>query len=79
MRNGGGVTGSLLRNIVGVHWDGLAGLGKKIFECECADVGFVGWVGNRGILELDNVPEEVPMDTEKPRLKNGEVDSKVGE
>ena len=38
----------------------------------------VCWVGNKGVLEWGNVPEEVPMDTEKVTSKiNEEVDSKV--
>ena len=35
------------------------------------------WVGNKGVLEWGNVPEEVPMDTEKFTSKINEVDSKV--
>ena len=60
---GGKVTGSLLHNIWGVDWEGLADSGK-CFGDEGADVGLLGWVG-KDILELGNVPEEVPMDTEK--------------
>ena len=35
----------------------------------------MGWVGKKGILELGNMPEEV----KRPHLKNGEVDSNVGD
>ena len=34
-------------------------------------------MGNKGVLEWGNVPEEVPMDTEKVTSKINEVDSKV--
>ena len=38
---------------------------------------WAGW-GNKSVLEWGNVPEEVPMDTEKVTSKiNEEVDSKV--
>ena len=40
-------------------------------------MGLLGWVGNKGVLEWGNVPEEVPMDTEKVTSKINEVDSKV--
>ena len=50
---------------------------KNLFEGEGADVC---WVGKKGVLELSNVPEEVPMDTEKVTSRtNGEVDSNVGD
>ena len=63
---GGEVTGSWLCNIGGVDWKGLADSGKNFFKGEGADVGLVG---NKGVLEWGNVPEEVPMDTKKSRLK----------
>ena len=66
---GGEVTGSWLCNIGGVDWKGLADSGKIVFKGEGADVGLLGWVGN--------VPEEVPIDTEKVTSKINEVDSKV--
>ena len=71
---GGEVTGSWLCNIGGVDWKGLGDSGKIVFKGEGADVG---WVGNKGVLEWGNVPEEVPMDTEKVASKINEVDSKV--
>ena len=71
------VTGSWLCNIGGVDWKGLADSGKIVFKGEVADVGLLGWVGNKGVLEWGNVPEEVPMDTEKVTSKINEVDSKV--
>ena len=40
-------------------------------------MGLLGWVGNKGVLEWGNVPEVVPMDTEKVTSKINEVDSKV--
>ena len=41
-------------------------------------MGFLGWVGNKGVQECGNVPEEVPMDTERVTSKiNEEVDSKM--
>ena len=40
-------------------------------------MGFLGWLGNMGVLEWGNVPEEVPMDTEKVTSIINEVDSKV--
>ena len=41
-------------------------------------MGLLGWVGNKGVLEWGNVPEEMPMDTEKVTSKlNEEGDSKV--
>ena len=40
-------------------------------------MGLLGWVGNKGVLEWGNVPEEVPMDTEKITSKINEVDSKA--
>ena len=58
--------------------EGLGRFRKKIvFKGEGADVGLLGWVGNKGVLERGNVPEEVPMDTEKVTSKINEVDSKV--
>ena len=42
---GGKVTGSWLRNIGGVDWEGLANSGKMVFKGEGADVGLLGWVG----------------------------------
>ena len=71
---GAEVTGSWLCNIGGVDWKGLADSGKIFFKGEGADVGLVG---NKGVLEWGNVPEEVPMDTEKVTSKINEVDSKV--
>ena len=40
-------------------------------------MGPLGWVGNKGVLEWGNVPEEAPMDTVKVTSKINEVDSKV--
>ena len=75
---GGDVTGSWLCNIGGVDWEGLANSGKIVFKGQGADVGLLGWVGNKGVLEWGNVPEEMPMDTEKVTSKlNEEGDSKV--
>ena len=37
----------------------------------------MGLVGNKGVLEWGNVPEEVPMDTVKVTSKINEADSKV--
>ena len=40
-------------------------------------MGILGGVGNKGMLELGNIPDKVHMDTEKVTFKtNGEVDSK---
>ena len=50
---------------------------KFFFKGEGADVGLLGWVGNKGVLEWGNVPEEMPMDTEKVTSKINEVDSTV--
>ena len=74
---GGEVIGSWLCNIGGVDWKGLANSGNFFFKSEGADVGLLGWVGNKGVLEWGNVPEEVPMDTVKVTSKINEVDSKV--
>ena len=65
------------------HWgselEGVSQFRKKNFKGEGADVGLLGWVGKRGTLELGNMSDEVPMDTEKSRLKKGgKVDSKLG-
>ena len=73
----GEVTGSWLCNIGGVNWKGLADSGKIFFNGEGADVGLLGWVGNKGVLEWGNVPEAVPMDTETVTSKINEVDSKM--
>ena len=48
---GGEVTGSCRCNIGGVDWKGLADSGKIVFKGEGADVGLLGWVGNKGVLE----------------------------
>ena len=40
-------------------------------------MGLLGWVGNKGVLELGNVAEEVHMDTVKVTSKINEIDSKV--
>ena len=50
---------------MGVDWKGLADSGKIVFKGEGADVGLLGWVGNKGVLEWGDVPEEAP----KSRLK----------
>ena len=43
-------------------------------------MGLLGRVGKKGMLELGNIPDKVPMDTEKTVSKtNGEVDSYVGD
>ena len=56
----------------------MADSGKIVFKGEGADVGLLGWVGNKGVLEWGNVPEEVSRDTEKvTSIINEEVDSKV--
>ena len=55
----------------------MADSGKIVFKGGCADVGLLGWVGNKGVLEWGNVLEEVHMDTEKVTSKINEVDSKV--
>ena len=55
----------------------MADSGKVVFKGVGADEGLLGWVGNKGVLEWGNVPEEVPMDTEKVTSKINEVDSKV--
>ena len=55
-------------------------IAKIVLECEDADIGLWGWVGKKGMLELGNIPDKVPMDTEKATSKtNGEVDSNVGD
>ena len=47
---------------------------------EGADVGLLGMVGKKGVLEWGNISDKVPMDTEKATPKtNGEVDSNVGD
>ena len=50
----------------GLDWEGLADSAKIAFEGEGADVCLLGWVGNEGMLELGNMPEE---DTEKATSK----------
>ena len=40
-------------------------------------MGLLGWVRNKGVLEWDNVPENMPTDTEKITSKINKVDSKV--
>ena len=74
---GGEVTGSWLCNIGGVDWKDLTDSGKIVVKGGGADVGLLGWVGNKGVLEWGNVPEEVPMDMEKVTSKINEVDFKV--
>ena len=68
---GGEVTESWLCNIGGVDWKDLADSGKIVFKGEGADMGLLGWVGNKGVLEWGNVPEEVPClwTRKKSRLK----------
>ena len=66
---GGKVMGSWLRNIGGVDREGLDDSGKIVFKGECADVGLLCWVGKNGVLELGNIPDKVPIDIEKTRLK----------
>ena len=40
-------------------------------------MGLLGVLGKKGMLELGNMSDKVPMDTEKVMSKtNGEVDSK---
>ena len=51
----------------------MADSGKIVFKGDGADVGLLGWVGNKGVLEWGNVPEEVPMDTVKVTSKINEV------
>ena len=62
------------------HWgnrlEGLGQFRKIVFKGEGAEVGLLG---NKGVMEWGNVPEEVPMDTEKVTSKINEVDSKVEE
>ena len=56
---------------------GLPPLARAMGVGRQQHVGLLGWVGNKGVLEWGNVPEEVPMDTEKVTSKINEVDSKV--
>ena len=43
-------------------------------------MGLLGGVGEKGILKLGNIPDKVPMNTEKAASKtNGEIDSNVGD
>ena len=50
----------------------FADSGKIVFKGEGADVGLLAWVGNKGVLEWVNVPEEVPMGTQKVMSKINE-------
>ena len=53
-------------------------MSNKCLEGEGVDVGLLGVVGNKDMLELGNKPDKVS--TEKNASKtNGEVDSKTGE
>ena len=54
--------------------------GKKVCGSEGTDVFCLGGVGLKCMLEVGNIPDEVPMDTEKDASKtNGEEDSNVGD
>ena len=47
---------------------------------EGTGVRLLGWVGKRGALELDHMPDEVAIDTEKgSSKKSGEVHSELGD
>ena len=72
--------GNLLHIIGGVDWEDMANSGKNVLGGEGADVGLLGVVGKKGMLEWGNIPDKVPMDTEKAASKtNGEVYSNVGD
>ena len=43
--------------------------GHIVFEGECADECLLGWVRKKGMLELNNMPEVVHMNTEKATSK----------
>ena len=74
----GEVMRSWLYNIGGVDWEGLADSGKIVFKGRVQMWACRAGFGNKGVLERGNIPEEVPMDTEKVTSKiNKEVDSKV--
>ena len=81
----GGGTGSLLfctllHSIGGIDWEDMANSGNNGLGCKCADVGLLGMVGKKGMLEWGNIPDKVPMNTEKAAFKsNREVYSNVGD
>ena len=68
---GGKVQGlcTLLHGIGGVNGEGMANSGNNVLGGEGADVGLLGVVGKKGMLEWGNIPDKVPMDTEKTALK----------
>ena len=70
----------MLHSIGRVDWEDMANSGKNVLGGEGADVGLLGGVGKKGMLELGNIPDKLPMDTEKATSKtNGEVHSNVGD
>ena len=71
---------TLLHSIGRVDWKDVANSGNNVLGGEGADVGLLGVVGKKGMLEWGNIPDKVPMDTEKVAFKtNGEVYSNVGD
>ena len=63
---------------MGVYWEDMANAGNNVLGGEDVDVGLLGVVGKKGMLECGNIPDTVPMDTEKAAFKtNGEVKNAV--
>ena len=70
----------MLHSIKGVDWEDMANSGNNVLGGEGADVVLLGVVGNKGMLEWGNIPDNVPMDTDNAAFKtNGEVYSNVGD
>ena len=58
----------------------MANSGNNVLGGKATDVDLLGVVGKKGMLEWRNIPDKVPMDTEKSAFKsNGEVYSNVGD
>ena len=71
---------TLLHDIGGVDWKDMANSGNNVLVGEGANVGLLGVVGKKGMLEWGNIPNKMHMDTEKAAFKsNGEVYSNVGD
>ena len=71
---------TLLHSIGGVDWEAWPIQEKNLLWGEGADVGLLGVVGMNGMLEWGNIPDKVPMDTEKAASKtNGDVYSNMGD
>ena len=66
-------TGSLIHSIGGVDWEDMANSGNNVLGCEGADVGLLGVVEKKGMLEWGNIPDKVRMDTENVVSKTNGV------